>query len=102
MGAFHKKSLVLLSKAVPLSKRMVYFTRTVHPALFWCSGSWNLTVSQLAQLRHVQQSMYRKMLRARRDSGETLEEYMVRTNRKIKHLKDIMERNGDLLVVLKM
>ena len=58
----------------------------IHPTLFWCAGSWNLTQVQLGKLRGTQQRMIRKMLGVRRRETETLGDYMHRTAGTINHL----------------
>jgi hypothetical protein len=89
--AFHKNKVVLCSKSSPLSKRLSYFTRTVHPAFFWCAGSLNLTTDQFARIRGVQRSMIRKMCHFKMRDTEVLETFMSRTNR---FVNDLMEREG--------
>ena len=59
----------------------------VGTSLFWCSGSWNLTARQCSKLRGVQHLMLRKMLRYVPRKEETMEEYMVRTNRRLREIK---------------
>ena len=71
----------------PISKRLKLLASTVHPALFWCAGSWNLTRAQESRLRGVQLRMLRKMLGPRRQAGENLEEFTRRRNSQIKNLK---------------
>ena len=85
-GAFYKNAEVLCCKAVPLVKRFRFLSRTVEPALFWCAGSWNLTSQQYVHLRGVQRSMVRKMCRYVKNDGETIDEYMRRTEAAISGL----------------
>ena len=63
-----------------MKKRIFLLGVLVHPALFWCAGSWNLTGRQLSRLRAVQSSMLRKMLTLGRAEGESLEDFMHRSN----------------------
>ena len=63
----------------------------VRNTLFWCSGSWNLTKTQVAKLRGVQQKMMRKMLGLRVLPHEEKADYMIRVNRKINHLRQLHE-----------
>eukprot|EP00973_Karenia_brevis_P092875 12414490-Karenia_brevis.AAC.1 len=87
--AFYKYSYILCCRDADMGQRLKLLHTLVHHALFWCCGSWNLTVSQCSKLRGEQQSMMRKMLCMKRTASETLEDYMIKTNRKIKHLKEI-------------
>ena len=59
-------------------------TLLIDGALFWCSGSWNLTNEQLERLRGLQQKMLRRMIGRKRPEDMDLEEYMINTNRAIK------------------
>ena len=85
-ATFHKFAPILECKAISLEKRLAVLKRTVCPALFWCSGSWNLRKDQCAKLRGLQFSMVRKMIGPSRGDSESLEDFMIRTNSKIKHL----------------
>ena len=58
----------------------------VHPALFWCAWSWDLTQVQLARLRATQLRMIRKMVGSRRLDEENLCEYTIRSARTVKNL----------------
>ena len=79
-GAFHKFAPLLVCPVVPVEKRLEVLTRAVHPALFWCAGSWNLRRNQNSKLRGLQLTMLRKMLRFKRQEGEDLGDFMRRTN----------------------
>ena len=61
--------------------------RAVHPALFWCAGSWNLRANQLPKLRNIQNSMLRKMLQFRRHDSENMDTFMHRTGSIIENIK---------------
>ena len=61
-------------------QEITIFTKVVHPAVFWCSGSWNLRGEQFVKLRGVQRSMIRKMSKFFRGEEETIEMFMSRTN----------------------
>jgi ribonuclease HI len=78
-GAFFKHADILCCKAVPMFKRLRYFKSVVHPALFWCSGSWNLRADQFIKVRGVQRSMFRKMSKFTKGEGEGIEDFMQRT-----------------------
>jgi hypothetical protein len=88
-NAFYKNRLALCSKESPLTKRLEYFTRSVHPAFFWCAGSWNLRTDQNQKIRGVQRSMLRKMCHFKRREAEVTETFMSRTNR---FIKDLLKR----------
>ena len=59
----------------------------VAPALLWACGTWLLTLEQLGQLRGLQNTMIRRMLKFKKQESETLEEFMVRTSSIIKRVK---------------
>ena len=61
--------------------------RSVCTSLFRCSGSWNLTATQVSKLRGIQQAMLHKMIALRRRDDEPLQVFMERLNSKIKRLK---------------
>ena len=86
-GAFCKFAKLLKCQEIPFGERCKMLARGVHPALFWCSGSWNLRKDQLQRLRGVQNSMLRKMLKFTRGSGESIGDFMHRTEGIIKNLK---------------
>ena len=87
-GAFHKHSDILCCRHADLGKRLRFFQKVVHPALFWCSGSWNLRGDQFTKLRGVQRSMLRRMLRFSRGENEELQPFMQRTNGVISSIMD--------------
>ena len=60
--AFRKFAPLLESRHVALDTKFKMLQRGVHPALFWCAGSWNLRINQLEKLRGVQRAMVRRML----------------------------------------
>jgi hypothetical protein len=90
-ASFFKNSDVLCCKAAPLRKRLDFMHLVITPALFWCSGSWNLRVDQYVKLRGLQRKMIRRMMRFRKDDEEDLEAYMRRTERSI---TNIIERHN--------
>jgi hypothetical protein len=92
-GAFFKHKSVLCSKACPLSKRITYFTRIVHPAFFWCTGSWNLRSDQFSKVRGAQRNMIRKMCHFKLRESEDLESFMKRSNQ---FINDLLERESAL------
>ena len=57
------------------------FKQFVHPTMFWCAGSWNLTFAQNCKLRGVQRDMIRKMLGTRPSESDTIEDYMKRAEK---------------------
>ena len=63
----------------------------VHPTLFWCAGSWNLTTKQLAKLHKVQCSMLRKMISPKQASNESRADFM---HRSASLIKNLMTRHG--------
>ena len=83
---FYKNSNVQCCEAVSLGKRLDCLNLTVHPALFWCAGSWNLRGDQFLQLRGVQRSMFRKMCGFKKQDSEDLPTFMQRTNRSMSAL----------------
>ena len=87
--AFYANLDLLKCKSASLVKRIELLNVIVAHSLFWCSGSWNLTVTQATKLRVVQSQMLRKMLNFRPQPNETKVDFMIRTNSKIKHLKGL-------------
>ena len=85
--AFMKYADILCNQNSCLQRRLKMLTILINGALFWCSGSWNLTNDQLSNLRGLQQKMLRRMIGRRRHRQQSLEEYMIDTNRMIKSLK---------------
>ena len=53
--------------------------------MFWCSGSWNLRVDQLQNIRGTQYEMVRKMMHFKRLEGESTDDFFERTTGAIKH-----------------
>ena len=60
--------------------------KAVHPALFWCAGSWNLRTNQLATLRGLQMKMLRKIMRFKKTEEEDIAAFMSRTNTTMNNL----------------
>ena len=89
--AFYSFVDVLCCRVAPWGARLELLTVLVSTSLFWCSGSWNLTARQCTKLRGIQQQMLQRMLGSRPCSEETKEEFMIRTNSK---LKEIKQRHG--------
>ena len=89
--SFYKFADLLMCKSAPLGKRLKLMGVVIPPSLFWCAGSWNLIRTQLEKLRGVQLRMIRKMIGPRRQDGESLADFMHRSNASIKHL---MSRHG--------
>jgi hypothetical protein len=85
--AFAKYANILCNREVGMEIRLKMLTILIHGALFWCSGSWNLTNDQLDNLRGLQQKMLRRMIARPRHRELSVEEYMISTNRAIKQLK---------------
>ncbi len=88
-GAFHKYSDILCCRAAPIVGRLSFMHKVITPALFWCSGSWNLRSDQYAKLRGVQRSMIRKMLRFTKPDEEGIQDFMQRTNTTITNIMSI-------------
>ena len=88
--SFHKNKDLLLCSSVPLGKRLQVFRATVEASLVWCAGSWNLTLEQYQRLRGAQLRRVRRMLRLKRNKGETMSELIIRSNHTLKQrLRDI-------------
>ena len=88
---FYKFYDILCCRSAPIKKRLSLLAMVVHPALFWCAGSWNLTQVQLAKLRKAQHAMIRKMLSPQRLEGENVPDFMRRSTTCI---NNIMCRHG--------
>ena len=58
--SFYKFFDLLCCRSAPINKRLKLMGVVIHPALFWCAGSWNLTQVQLTRLRGTQLRMIRK------------------------------------------
>ena len=82
-GGFFKFSPILRCKSIPLADRLKAFTKATHSSLLWCAGSWTLRVDQRTRLRGVQRSMIRKMLHFKYRDGETMSDFMHRTESSI-------------------
>ena len=52
-GAFHKFSPLLCCREVPLAQRLPMLARGVHPAVFWCAGSWDLRAKPTDQIERA-------------------------------------------------
>ena len=74
-ASFFKFKPILLCKAIALRDRFKAFRKAIHPALFWCAGSWTLRVDQLSKLRGVQRSMIRKMLHFKFRGDEDMQSF---------------------------
>ena len=85
--AFYKYRHLLCCKTAPIASRFRLLASLVENALFWCSGSWNLTARQIQKLRGIQQSMLEKMVAVRRHTDETMGHFMERFHSRIKQLK---------------
>ena len=85
-GAFNKFASLLKCREIDLGVRFQMLAKAVHPAMFWCAGSWNLRGDQLPTVRDVQRSMIRKMLGQARREDEELADFMQRSNSNIKNL----------------
>jgi hypothetical protein len=84
--SFNKHKDILCCKIAPIAGRLDFLHRVVVPALFWCSGSWNLRAQQFTQLRGLQRKMVRKMLGFRKRDEEDLDHFMHRTEATISNL----------------
>ena len=85
-GLFWKFREVLCAFTQSLTQRISILNKTVQKTLFYGSGSWNLTKSQINQLSGVQLRMVRKMIRFSRKLWESMEFFMARTNGVIKKI----------------
>ena len=90
-ASFYKFYDVLCCHGASLKKRFALLSMFVHPTLFWCAGSWNLTTKQLAKLRKVQCSMLRKMISPKQASNESRADFM---HRSASLIKNLMTRHG--------
>ena len=72
-----------------MKNRLDFLNRVVAPALFWCSGSWNLRAQQYVKLRGLQRSMIRRMMKFSKPEEEGIQDFMKRTNTSI---TNIMQR----------
>ena len=85
--AFLKHKHILCCRTAPIPERLKLLQSLVGTTLFWCSGSWNLTVKQVSRLMGAQQAMLRKMLPLRKRPLESDEKLMERTGAFIKLAK---------------
>ena len=85
-AAFFKNTDILCCKVAPVRKCLDFLHLVVTPALFWCSGSWNLRVDQYIKLRGLQRKMIRKMMRFKKEEAEDLDHFMRRTERSISNI----------------
>ena len=90
-SSFYKYKRVLCCKSACLHKRLACLRKVVTPALFWCSGSWNLRKDQLTKLRGVQRDMIYKMCNFRKEPDELLENFMRRT---ASYVSQVIEQHG--------
>ncbi len=87
-ASFGKNSAALCCKSAPLKQRLKFLDLVVNPALFWCSGSWNLRVDQFVRLRGIQRKMIRKMMCFKKYDTEDLARFMQRTESMISNIID--------------
>ena len=85
--AFYKFAPLLCCRSAPLKSRLQLLVAVVVSVLLYCSGSWNLTKTQISKIRGVQQSMLQKMVRSLRQPDEPIEAFMQRWRRRIKRVK---------------
>jgi len=85
-SAFSKFACLLKCNVISLECRLRMLAKAVHPALFWCAGSWNLRTNQLSKLRDLQRKMLRKMIGFKMTEEETIAEFMSRTNTTMNNL----------------
>ena len=85
-GAFYANKESLTCFAVPLKRRLMLLRSVVEPAVFWCAGTWKLTAEHCANLRGMQRTMIRKMIRCRRTVDEHEDVYHPRVQRSITNL----------------
>ncbi len=79
--------------STPLSKRIQVFRATVEASFSWCAGSWSLTKDQLRRIKGQQSRLLRKMLRLKRDKGESMADLIIRANSTLKNkLRDTETR----------
>jgi hypothetical protein len=84
--SFFKHRDILCCRIAPLKGRLIFLNKVVVPALFWCSGSWNLRVQQFVKLRGLQRKMVRRMIGFKKREGESIDEFMHRTEASITSL----------------
>jgi hypothetical protein len=87
--AFYKHKDLLCCRSAPLVDCLRLLSVVVSTSLFWCSGSWNLTVRQISKLRGIEQSMLQKMILVTRQEHESTPEFMRRLRTKINRLKEL-------------
>ena len=87
-GLFWKFREVLCAFTQNLVQRIRILNKTVQKTLFYGSGSWHLTKSQINQLSGVQFKMIRKMIKFICKPWESMEFFMARTNGVIKTILD--------------
>ena len=64
--AFYKFTALLCCQTALLGERFRLLDTLVASTLFWCSGSWNLTLKQMSKLLGIQQKMLQKMIPAKK------------------------------------
>ena len=77
--AFHANRDLLLNRSAPLRVRLRTLERSVLPCLLWCAGTWTVSQHELAQLKTLQLQMYRRIMRAFPQDGESKADYMQRS-----------------------
>ena len=79
----------MYNKAAPWKERVSLLERTVRPAIFWAASSWLLSAKQLDKLKATQNQMMRKMLRLKKDPGESVGDFVHRGNSILCNLKKL-------------
>ena len=85
--AFGKFAGILCNRNAPWGKRVAMLGMLLESCLFWCSGSWMLDNRLLSKLNGVQGKMLRRMLGRKIEPSDTPEDYVIESNRTLKHLK---------------
>jgi hypothetical protein len=79
--SFHANAATLCCMEVPLDKRLMLLRSVVEPSLFWCAGTWKMSVDHCKKIRGTQRQMLRKMIKMKRRDGESDEDFFRRTER---------------------
>ena len=90
-NAFYTHRDTLQCSSVPMAKRLKLLQCVVEPSLFWCAGTWKLSVNQSSNLRGVQREMIRKMMQPKIRKGELLPDFYPRVQTCISRC---MEKHG--------
>ena len=77
-GAYCKHNDLLKRFNTSLRKIIDFLLKVVAGGLFWCAGSWKLTVQQESKLRSTQRRMIRGLLNLRKTDAEDMATFQKR------------------------